>query len=96
VGTSGADLLYGEGGNDTLLGGRGNDVLFGGRGADVLDGGRGLDRLYGGPGNDLVKARDGARDVVDCGPGRDLAFVDRLDRTSGCERVLRRQAGAVD
>jgi hypothetical protein len=96
VGTSGADLLYGEGGNDTLLGGRGNDVLFGGRGADVLDGGRGLDRLYGGPGNDLVKARDGARDVVDCGPGRDLAFVDRLDRTSGCERVLRRQAKAVD
>jgi Ca2+-binding RTX toxin-like protein len=90
VGTAGADLLYGRGGNDTLLGGRGNDVLFGGAGRDVLDGGPGLDRLYGGPGNDVLKARDGQRDVVDCGPGRDVAYVDRRDRTSGCERVLRR------
>jgi len=90
VGSTLADLIYGRAGNDVLLGGRGNDVLNGGAGADVLDGGAGVDRLFGGPGNDTLKARDGARDLVDCGPGRDLALVDRLDRLSGCEHVVRR------
>jgi Ca2+-binding RTX toxin-like protein len=89
VGTAAADLIYGRGGNDVLLGGRGNDVLVGGSGNDVLDGGADLDRLFGGPGNDTLKARDGKRDLVDCGPGRDVAFVDRFDRLSGCERVVR-------
>jgi Ca2+-binding RTX toxin-like protein len=89
VGTARNDLLYGLRGNDVLLGGKGNDVLSGGPGNDVLDGGTGLDRLYGGPGNDTLRARDGQRDVVDCGPGRDAATVDRLDRVSGCEIVRR-------
>jgi Ca2+-binding RTX toxin-like protein len=89
TGTAGADVLYGLGGNDVLRGGKGNDVLYGGRGNDVLDGGPGLDRLYGGPGTDTLRARDGRRDVVDCGPGRDVAYVDRIDRVSGCERVVR-------
>ena len=89
AGTPGADVIYGRGGNDSLFGGRGNDVIFGGRGVDRLDGGAGLDRLYGGPGNDILKARDGQGDVVDCGPGRDRAYVDRRDRVSGCETVIR-------
>jgi Ca2+-binding RTX toxin-like protein len=89
TGTTGADLIYGLGGADVLLGLNGNDVLNGGRGNDLLDGGRGLDRLFGGPGNDTLRARDGRRDVVDCGPGRDSAAVDRIDRVSGCERVKR-------
>jgi hypothetical protein len=88
-GTAGNDVLYGLGGADVLLGLRGNDVLNGGRGADVLDGGPGADRLFGGPGNDTLRARDGRRDFVDCGPGRDSAIVDRLDRVSGCEVVKR-------
>jgi hypothetical protein len=37
----------------------------------------------------VLRARDNQRDVVDCGPGRDTAYVDRLDRVSGCERVKR-------
>jgi hypothetical protein len=90
TGTAGADLIYGRNGNDTLVGGRGNDILNGGRGNDLLDGGPGLDRLYGGPGNDTLRARDGHRDVVDCGPGRDLARVDRADSVSGCETIIRR------
>jgi Ca2+-binding RTX toxin-like protein len=65
-------------------------VLFGGIGNDVLYGGAGSDRLYGGPGNDTLRARDGQRDVVDCGPGRDIAYVDRIDRVSACERIVRR------
>jgi Ca2+-binding RTX toxin-like protein len=89
TGTAASDVLYGLGGNDTLLGLGGNDVLYGGVGADKLNGGPGADRLYGGPGNDVLRARDGRRDVVDCGPGRDTAYVDRLDRVSGCETVRR-------
>jgi hypothetical protein len=91
TGTAGADLIYGLGGNDTLNGGKGNDVLYGGTGNDTLVGGLGRDRLFGGPGNDVLRARDGRRDVVDCGPGRDVAYVDRLDRVSGCEKVVRKR-----
>jgi hypothetical protein len=90
TGTAGNDVIYGLGGNDVLLGAKGNDVLFGGIGSDVLDGGTGRDRLYGGPGKDTLRARDGQRDVVDCGPGLDMAYVDRLDRVSACERIVRR------
>ncbi|MFL5928581.1 MAG: calcium-binding protein [Gaiellaceae bacterium] len=89
-GTPANDVLYGLGGADVLLGQKGNDVLYGGRGNDVLDGGAGADRLFGGPGNDTLRARDGRRDLVDCGPGRDTAVVDRIDRVSGCELVRRR------
>jgi hypothetical protein len=90
IGGAADDLLYGRGGNDVLRGGAGNDILYGGGGRDVLDGGAGRDRLFGGLGDDTLKARDGKRDLVDCGPGRDTAYVDRFDRLSGCERVLRR------
>jgi Ca2+-binding RTX toxin-like protein len=93
TGTTAGDLLYGLGGNDVLLGGQGNDILYGGPGNDLLNGGAGRDRLYGGPGSDVLQARDGQRDVVDCGPGRDTAIVDRLDRVSGCEIVRRRARG---
>ena len=89
TGSAANDVLYGLGGADVLRGLKGNDVLYGGRGDDTLDGGAGLDRLFGGPGNDTLRARDGRRDVVDCGPGRDTAFVDRVDRVSGCELVRR-------
>lgn len=89
TGTAANDVLYGLGGADVLLGLNGNDVLSGGRGDDRLDGGPGRDRLFGGPGNDTLRARDGTRDVVDCGPGRDTAVVDRVDRVSGCELVRR-------
>jgi Ca2+-binding RTX toxin-like protein len=58
-------------------------------GNDLLDGGRGADRLDGGSGNDTLAARDGTRDTVACGPGRDKATVDSLDRVSGCETVRR-------
>ena len=47
----------------------------------------GNDRLLGGAGNDSIKARDGQRDTIDCGPGRDIAIVDRLDRATHCEVI---------
>jgi hypothetical protein len=88
-GGRGNDILSGGPGNDILSGGRGNDVISGGRGNDVISGGPGKDILSGGPGNDTIHARDGHRDVVDCGPGRDVAFVDTVDLVRGCERVVR-------
>ena len=48
-------------------------------------GGSGRDRLDGGAGNDQLSARDGARDIVACGAGRDSGLLDRLDRPTGCE-----------
>jgi Ca2+-binding RTX toxin-like protein len=91
TGTAFADVLNGLGGNDVLRGGGGNDVLRGGDGNDLLDGGPGLDTLVGGNGNDTLRARDGKRDRVDCGRGRDIATVDRFDLVSpNCELVRRR------
>ncbi len=90
VGGYGNDRLYGDSGNDTLKGGNGRDSLSGGSGNDELLPGSGGDQVYGGPGNDRVSARDRTRDLIDCGPGRDTARVDRVDRVRGCESVSRR------
>ena len=46
--------------------------LFGGAGNDRLTGGSGKDTISGGTGNDTISARDGVRDLVSCGPGRDV------------------------
>jgi Ca2+-binding RTX toxin-like protein len=103
-GAGGDDELDGGNGNDTVLGGNGSDSLFGGPENDVLDGGRGSDRVYGEyatgcgllscvGGSDLIRARDGRYDSVDCGAGTDRAILDRVDRlidATDCERVRRR------
>ena len=85
-GLGGKDHLYGGGGNDTLLGGRGPDVLRGGRGHDYFNNVGGVRRA--GAGNDRILARDGKPDTIDCGPGRDVAVVDRKeDGVFDCEVV---------
>jgi hypothetical protein len=49
------------------------------------------DKIRAFAGNDLVHARDGVRDEVSCGPGRDRVLADRRDRIArDCERVSRR------
>jgi Ca2+-binding RTX toxin-like protein len=90
TGTQYNDLLNGLSGNDVLKGLGGNDVLRGGAGKDVLDGGSGKDTLLGGTGPDTVRAQDKTRDLIDCGPGRDVAYVDKLDKATHCEVVHRR------
>jgi Ca2+-binding RTX toxin-like protein len=90
-GDNGNDRLTAGSGNDNLLGGAGNDRLVGGSGKDVLSGGSGRNVYYAGGGNDLVKAVNGRRETVRCGSGKDVARVDRRDRVSGCERVIRAQ-----
>lgn len=94
TGTPQADSVYGRAGGDSVFGKGGPDRLVGGRGADTLTGGPGPDRLFGGPGSDRILARDGVADVVDCGPGWDVAVVDPIDQVSGdCEVV---NGGAED
>ena len=91
-GTAGGDRIKGGGGNDRLNGKAGEDCVKGGNGRDRVAGGKGADKLGGGGGNDRIKARDGERDRVRCGPGRDRVTADRADRVSRrCERVRRRR-----
>lgn len=78
IGGSGGDRLEGEAGSDRLTGGRGNDVLIGGADRNAYD---------AGPGRDFVNARNGKRELVRCGPGRDRARVDRRDRVRSCESI---------
>ncbi|MDQ3822547.1 MAG: hypothetical protein M3321_04835, partial [Actinomycetota bacterium] len=89
-GTPQADRLVGTPFKDFLYGLTGNDLLRGDAGGDLLDAGPGRNRLYGEAGDDVLHARNGRRDVVDCGWGRDTAVVDRIDRVGGCESVSRR------
>ena len=88
-GGAGADGLVGGAGADLLFGGADVDILAGGSGNDRLSAGGGRNRLSGGSGRDVLRAVNGNVDRVNCGPGRDVARVDRRDRVSGCERVVR-------
>jgi hypothetical protein len=87
VGTPAGELLRGTVGADILRALAGGDRVVGGFGPDRLVGGRGSDLLVAASGNDIVYARDGDPDRVSCGPGDDVAFVDRRDRVRGCESV---------
>ncbi len=78
-GSARADQIRGYGGADRIFGYRGADVLLGGVGNDVIVGGLGNDQLFGGPGNDRLNSRDGLRDRVDCGNGRDTVIRDLRD-----------------
>ncbi len=84
-GGAGRDRLYGNGAHDVLMGGPGADALNGDGGNDRLVGGPGIDRFVGGSGNDVINARDGRREIIDCGAGRDRAIADRKDVRRGCE-----------
>jgi hypothetical protein len=104
-GKKGRDRLFGNAGNDTLIGGKGKDKLRGGAGQDVISGGAGPDRITGGdgenqinmvdgveqgsPGNDVINARNGKPDEIDCGAGDDTVYVDRAeDGVYDCEKVV--------
>jgi Ca2+-binding RTX toxin-like protein len=88
VGTQGADEIFGKAGNDTIRGRGRIDLLVGGPGEDDLQGGLNFDEIYGGRGDDKIRAREGVRDQIDCGPGRDTAIVDRFeDGLFDCEII---------
>jgi hypothetical protein len=97
-GAGGNDDLYGGSGDDRVFGDAGNDKVQGASGADSVTGGPGLDQIYGDIAScsvfctfdaDTLFARDGERDVVDCGAGADTAQVDQLDVVAFCSNVDR-------
>ena len=67
------------------------DKICGRRGADQIHPQERNDLVSAGGGDDAVFARDGTRDRIFCGPGRDRVVADRKDRVArDCERVTRR------
>jgi Ca2+-binding RTX toxin-like protein len=88
VGGSLRDRILGRGDVDRLSGRGGDDRLIGDARGDLLNGGAGEDRLRGEQGTDRLRARDGQRDEVNGGPGRDKARADRKDRIRNVERVV--------
>lgn len=91
LGGSGGDLMRGGSGNDELDGGEGDDGVFGESGADRLIGGAGFDEILAGrvqePRFDSIRPADTDRDVIDCGPDKDVVLLNRWDRETGCEFV---------
>jgi len=89
AGGPGRDIICAKGGNDYLHGNGGADLLKGGKGRDVIIGGSGQDEAHGAKGKDrifLVDGRGGG--LASGGAGHDQCFVDRGDRTKGCEEVF--------
>ncbi|MDQ3647379.1 MAG: hypothetical protein M3433_02110 [Actinomycetota bacterium] len=90
AGGSSDDVVRGDRGNDRINGNSGDDRLFGNSGNDLITGGAGRDVISAGAGNDRVDVRDGQRDRVNCGLGRDPVIADRSDVVArNCERIRR-------
>jgi Ca2+-binding RTX toxin-like protein len=81
VGTPKGDAIYGYGGADNI------DARGGG---DALRLGGGRDKGYGERGDDYIRAVDGSKDEISCGPGSDRATANPGDKVAeGCEVVIR-------
>ncbi len=104
----GDDRIVGEDHDETIDGGAGNDYLEGGRRNDTITGGPGADTILGDEadtgctwapeyclvfGNDVIDARDGEVDKIDCGPGQDRLTADPVDVHSSCETVTGQDSG---
>jgi hypothetical protein len=85
IGDRYANELVGRQGNDLLRGNRGADFVFAGGGDDGIDGGRGRDSLYGDRGDDTFWSRDGFRDSLYGGFGKDRAHRDGFDPAHSVE-----------
>ncbi len=60
-------------------------MIFGDRGKDVLIGGIGNDHIDGGTGGDIIRVRDGYRDIVNCkGDSDNVANRDSFDVLQDC------------
>lgn len=102
VARNGPDRVFGGGGHDKMRGGKGDDRLIAGKGGAEMFGGRGRDEFnmadgvqIGGQGRDVIHARDGEADEINCGPGsNDVAYVDGSeDGVYDCERVVEPKEG---
>jgi Ca2+-binding RTX toxin-like protein len=81
-GTRGPARIHGLAGDDNIQPERG-DRAYGEAGDDTITGGG---SISGGAGDDTVAVRNGLRDTVRCGAGRDSVRADRRDRVArDCE-----------
>src|SRR5215217_5195700 len=100
-GEGGNDGMSGGPGVDYINGGIGKDRLDGKESGDYLvdikpgafsstaiHKQRTFNVLIGGKGNDTIRARNGKRDIIRGGPGRDKAYVDRVDKVTGVEKEV--------
>jgi Ca2+-binding RTX toxin-like protein len=104
LGRGGNDFLRGNEGNDRILGADGGDQIIGDNFIDCPPGTTvtGADILQGGPGEDIMfhgntgfggkgpTDPDGFKDIIDCGPGDDRAFINTAtdgDVAMNCEHV---------
>jgi hypothetical protein len=71
-----------------IEGGPGADRLVGADFFDWIYPGRGRDQVRTLDGPDVVSARDGTRDVVRCGSGKDEIRADGHDRYGSCEAAI--------
>jgi len=74
AGTPDADTIYGYGGADRIEAWGGDDTLRLGEGSDEGRGGRG---------DDYIRAVDGSKDDIFCGPGSDRIRANPGDKVSG-------------
>ena len=105
-GGPGNDVIFANRGNDTTSGGPGNDRLFALARRDV-DGPADVhgDTVRGDQGDDRIRVRDGEQDLVNCGDGNDVAFLDFKDKiedatnaqpNGSCEVVKRHVPNRAD
>jgi Ca2+-binding RTX toxin-like protein len=80
----GDDVIKGFAGLDGLI----NTELNGEGDDDRIRGTDSEDRINAGKGHDIVNSIDHAEDLLDCGTGIDLAFVDRRDFLRNCNIVI--------
>jgi N-acetylglucosamine-6-sulfatase len=85
AGTNGNDSLSGSRLYDIICAYAGDDTISAGAGPDWIFAGAGHDIVRTGTGDDHVMLRDGIRDAVNCGGGRDVVRADASDRLAECE-----------
>jgi len=78
-------MLNGGYGNDTITGGPGQDTIQGDANSTTCGYWSYTCKIPFG--NDVINARDGEVDNVDCGVGTDQAIVDTIDVVANCETV---------
>jgi Ca2+-binding RTX toxin-like protein len=77
-------------GIENLVTGEGDDKLTGSIQGNDLTGNGGSDEFFAGDGNDIVRARDGEADEIDCGAFLfdEVDFDLKLDTVVNCEFLL--------
>jgi Ca2+-binding RTX toxin-like protein len=93
IGTTELLRLNANDGNDVIKGFKGlkdliDTELNGENGNDEIRGTDSEDRINAGNGHDAVNSIDRAEDLLDCGPGLDLALIDRRDFLRNCNIVI--------